>query len=226
MVSALGEHCLCSPAERHVPGWGCGSKGWPAHARRPRHQIWVCAQAGNQRRLSPEGYQKQPEFQRSAAAGPEAAAGPAEQAQPDKLFMAAAASAAAQQHAAAAELVEKHEMNVLSTYTRASHVALAAVSAREELSDLHDTTALENLKRFARSREAAFMDVEEGAVLRGSARSAQVAQETFHAASTSGQHGVVQQSACAGLESITSGLPMPTGANHVYLCAHSAMGAG
>ena len=80
--------------------------------------------------------------------------------------MAAAASAAAQQHAAAAELVEKHEMNVLSTYTRASHVALAAVSAREELSDLHDTTALENLKRFARSREAAFMDVEDMCVER------------------------------------------------------------
>ena len=72
--------------------------------------------------------------------------------------MAAAASEAAQQHAAAAEQAEKHEMHVFSKYSMASHVALAAVSAREELSDQHDTTALENLNWRARSREAAFMD--------------------------------------------------------------------
>ena len=121
-----GEYCLCSPAE--LGSWH-GSKGWPAHARRPRHQTWVRAQAGNQRRLSPEACQQQPEFQRSAAAGSEAAAGPAEQAQ-CKLFMAAAASEAAQQHAAAAEQAEKHEMHVLSTYSMASHAWLSPLSRR------------------------------------------------------------------------------------------------
>ena len=126
-ISAAGVRCLCSPTEVHAPGWGRRSKEWPAHARREGHQSWVRAQQSvNQRRLSPEACQKQPDFSRSAAAKSEAAAGPAERAE---QFMAAAAAAAAQQQAAAAEQAAEHEMHVLSSYSAASHAAVAAVSA-------------------------------------------------------------------------------------------------
>ena len=55
-----------------------------------------------------------------------------------------------------------------------ARMALAALSAREELSDQHDTTALENLNWRARSREAAFMDCVWGECVRR-ARAATVA---------------------------------------------------